>query len=194
MAKHDIMPFNSPHGGTTRVSYLRINDATSSRTANTSHRQGEVLVPVTGDCGIVIANDGTVFTAEFNVVAASDTEGEIQMGNLTDVTGTNDNWMVPVWRFEMGQEWITQNLFSGTDTAVVPTTEHIGDYANFWRNNAATGVTANGENGTMGLDLGTQTGTPFLITRVLDSNKRDILISGNTGVFVVFRPLGSNTI
>ena len=97
-------------------------------------------------------------------------------------------------RFEIGTEWITEGLRSGSDALVVPTTEHVGDLANFWRNNAATGVTANGENGRFGLDLATATGTPFLITRVLDVNKRDIIESGNTGVFVVFRPLGSNTV
>lgn len=174
-----------------RVLSFAVGAATSKNTAGTSWKAGEVVVVTAASSDIDVAPDGTSDPAAGLVfLAAGSSEGMIvKAKGIGGATGDADGDLCPVYRFDPGVEFMTRNVFSGSDTNIGPagsgamTGVTIGADADLWRDNTNPGPVSGNVNGDFGLDLA---GDFFTITRLLDSMGRDVSVSGGTPYWVVF--------
>jgi len=191
MARHDIMPAVSEHGGHSRTIGFPVGANTTIDTADTSWQVGE-LVTIDGAAGDINASaDGALDPAGGLIhVAAGSSQGEIvKAGGLGATTGAADGNLTPVWTFEPGVEFKTRNVFDNSDTNIGPggsgamTGVIVGETCDLWRDDtAATGA----PNGTFGIDIN---GNHFIITRIVDSRGQSTSISGDTADLVYFARL-----
>ncbi len=190
MAKFDIMPFTSRHGGSTEVRW-------GEMTASENFEIGEPVMLVAAGTLTEPTDDAAQWT-----VAQMDTgqvagiaawgPGETTQGsggtapNLNVATGvayaTGDN--LPYWPTNQGTLFITNNYYAaGGGSAVAPALTDIGIayqivYGTFGTPDAGWGVEQTAA--AVGVDV------QAIIVDVLDSTKDSIRLTGNTGVFIVF--------
>lgn len=185
MAEQSIVPFASPHGGTSRSAPFKVAASTSYNTAETCWKKGEVCIVTSGAVGAanaVIADGATNHNPAIHYLACSNSEGELLMRNVASIA-TTINVLANFTPIMGEQEFMTRNYFTASDTLVVPTVTAVGEICGWWRDN----TTTFGTNGRFGLDTG---GTGLIVTRVLDANLADIGQTAATGVWVVFKANG----
>lgn len=162
MGAYDIVPATSPHGGHNHVVAYPIN-------ASETFRMGE---PVRMNA------DGELTECTTPVDAAEEIFG-FAAGDGLDVDGNSRTAEELVSVYEPGDTLFMTRHFT-TDSATAgetPTAAHIGDVGGFTR-----------ISGTWHFDINEE--GVARIVRVLDSLKRDISSSGDTGVWVVFQMIG----
>jgi hypothetical protein len=176
MATQDIMPFNSPHGGHDRIVTARLGALSTINTTNTSFREGEPLLldVAAGDVNVIADGDSNVTTNHY--IAAVSSQGVIETHNLTSGAATHDALvqMYPMTGAD-APYFISQYVVTGAASDVLLTSAQkdailVGDTLGIHRDNTATGITNNGENGRMSFDTN---GTGLKLVRKLDANLRD---------------------
>lgn len=181
MAARDIMPWQSPHGGTTTVRWATF-------TASEVFEIGEPI-------NIVAAGTATEPPDDVTQWILTDGGGNVEAGiaawgpgagNLNTMTGvayaTGD--YIPYWPINEGTVFITKNFYAaGAGSAVAPDLTDIGNnfqisHATFGTPDAGWGIER-----TAGLE-----GIDYVATilDVLDAQKSPIRVSGNAGVYVTF--------
>jgi len=184
MAARDIMPFSSPHGGTTRITPIRLGGGTTnSTTAETGWREGEIglIDGAAGDVNLIPDGVETI-DKTLHCIFLTASSGDIQLANLTS-GATTHNHITSVCRFESGQEFITRNAVTSSDVLIAVSTLFVGDIVGGWRDNTA-GAAGTAENGVFSID---SAGTGLVITRILDANFKDVGSPGaGAGIWVVF--------
>ena len=174
MARFDIMPADAALGGHNRVSHIRMGALTTNRTADTSWREGEVMLLNVSAGDIDVIPDGTENITINHYIAAAASEDLIAYHNGTSGAATHDI-MVPCYPL-LGPDagtFITQYVVTGSDTQLTSTQKDailVGDTVGLWRDNTATGITRNGENGRFAVDTGA---TGLRVLAKLDANGRD---------------------
>jgi len=186
MAARDIMPFVSQQGGHTRMLAFQMGAGTTATGEDSAWREGNILLvdAAVGDINPHI--DGTLDPSTGLVyIAAGSSEGLISNAvgprNVTNPTAAQiSDIMVPVWAFDVGVEFVTSNVYTASDTELdLDSGFLIGSTADLWVDDAVT--TVDGHN--HGLNTA---GTGFIITRKLDSQGRDSLVSGAATTRVCF--------
>ena len=191
MGARDIMPYISSLGGHHRVISLPVGDDTSVNTADTSWREGELVVLATGSDGIDVEGDGatTPDADGLSYIAAASSEGLFRtlVGDNT-TTGAIDQRMCPCYQVDLDTEFVTRNVFNNSDTNIGPngtnTGYEVGTSCGFWRDNTNPGTVSGDVNGDFGIDINTN---GLVITRILDAQGDDIGVSGGTADKVVFK-------
>lgn len=191
MATQDIMPYDSHMGGHTRVHHFRMGAATTSATADTSWRQGEVLLQNVAAGDIDVIADGTENVTTNHYIAAAGSADLLQTHGATSGAATHDI-LVPVYPLTgpFASTFITRFVVTGSDVLLTSAEKDailVGDTVGLWRDNTATGVTNNGENGRFAVDTGA---TGLKLLRKLDANGNDC--DGPNGGTCVFFVVGDN--
>ena len=179
MAARDIMPFKSPHGGTTTVK-------TGSMTANEVFEVGEPVMVV--DAGTITeptddAAQWTVAQMDIGMQCGIACFGP-GASNINPRTGvafaTADE--VAFWPANEGTLFITSNVFAaGAGSASAPALTDMGEsYQITYGTTDPIGWGVEKTAGVSGVDV------QALIVDVLDAQLNPISRSGNTGVYVVF--------
>ena len=183
MATQDIMPYDSAHGGHERIVHFHMADSVTDNTTNTSWRAGEVLiqVPATGEISVIA--DGIENVLVTHYIAAAGSADLIQYHNSTSGAATHAI-MVPCYPItgNEGGTFITENAVTSSDTLLTAAQMDalfVGDTVGLWRDNTATGVANNGENGTFSVN---SAGTGLQLIRKLDALGRE----GIEGRIVVY--------
>jgi len=163
MAARDIMPF--------------ISNQNSHRQDGLADAAATFLV---GE-PVQIEADGQIIEAATQPIIDGDPPGAVGIAavsaaSITVVQGTLTNQHVPYYPFDYETEWVSRNLFSGSDTLVVPLATHVGDAVSLRRT----------AGDVWGFDIaGAATTESFVILRVLNTDGRDLGRSGGTGVTVI---------
>lgn len=175
MARFDIVPFDSPHGGQSRILELPLNAAET-------FLQGEV-VRLDADGNVTESGDDPTPANVLGIAATG--------GDTTSGTGTLDpdtgliivaGGQVLITIPGSSDTFLTSNFATdGAGTLTAPLITNIGDEAGF---TLAAGVWS--------LDVGT-TNNVARIVDVLDADGNSIMRSGGTGTQVVFMILASQT-
>jgi hypothetical protein len=161
--------------------------AATNDTEDTSWVEGEVLVvdATVGDIGP--ETDGAIDPAGgLHYIAAAGSADLIQQYNAT--SGSPANVRVPVFDFYGGGEFMTQNVTDTDDTQLGPAAGPAGGSGAM--TGVLVGVTADlwcDDSAALhhfSLDIN---GDFFVITKILDVNNEDILISGGTADKIIFR-------
>jgi hypothetical protein len=178
----DIRPFTSPLGGHHKTEVYAA-DGTSP-----DYGYGEwVAIEAPGVInGISAAAAGANFVAGTNYIAAgpfvnSTTDAQLRLDRVGDaryVDGPNTSVLDTVYVVDEDTEFATRFIFNGDDNLVVPTTTEIG--LEVGMHNAIAGDNIDRH----GIDLGD---TGLVVTRVLDADGTDIALSGNAGVWAIFK-------
>ena len=169
MATHDIIAFSGTiSGGHNSIQSLPRDPATT-------YRQGEWVTLAAGVIDETAgAAGGFVFDPTIHYIAAEDgTQRLDRVGDTRYVNPPNTGLLAPVYAVVQGSEFITDNVYNGTDTLVAPTAADIG-------NDCGGHVTVAGVHG---IDIGD---TGLKIVRVLNADKKDITVAGGAGVYAVF--------
>lgn len=185
MARHDIMPYSSPLGGTTEIVNFSIGIGTSSATEDTSWRAGNIVILDAAVGDVNPATDGTLEPGPgLHYLALVDSASIIAHYGLTDPVAAGEFAMVPCVPLTKGQEFTTAFISSGDDTqlGLDTATVLIGATADLWVDDSV--ATVDGH--IHGLDIA---GNFFMITRKLDALGRDSLISGAATTKLVFRSM-----
>ncbi len=186
MATHDIMPWSSPRGGHDRVLTFRMGALSTDITTNTSFRAGEPMLQAVGTGDIDVIADGALNPGTNHYVAAASSQQLISLNGGTSGAATH-NIEVPVWAF-FGPDagyFVTQYVVTGSDVQLTTAQKDaifVGDTVGLNRDNTATGVANNGENGRFSVDTG---GTGLKLINKLDDRGRQSDISGQPTVFFV---------
>lgn len=179
MARHDIMPFESPHGGHDAIVTASTEDATTRIVTNTSFREGEPLFMTVAAGTMAVADDGAIAVTTNFYIAAVSSEGLLDHYNVADAT-TPCNITIPMYPLtgpDAGS-FVTEYIGTNSDVALTAAERlaiMVGDTVGFRRDNVATGDVGNGENGRFMIDTGS---TGLKITKKLDAAGRDADISG----------------
>lgn len=186
MSKRDIRPFDSHQGGHTRVYIYLVGGSSTYNTADTSWREGEVLLVDVAAGDINVIADGTENVTTNHYIAAESSEGILTMAGVASGTALPRVMTAcyPLTGPDAGT-FITRNVVTGSDTLLTSAQKDailVGDTVGLWRDNTATGVVNDGENGTFAVDTGA---TGLKLLRKLDANGRDCDISGQTCVYFV---------
>ena len=184
MARHDIMPYLSEHGGHRRTVSFQVGGGTTDTGEDTSWRAGNVVRvdAAVGDVnphvdGAADPADGTYY------IAAADSQGLISLNGGTS-GGATHLFEVPCYDLADGQEFVTANVYNNSDTELdLDTGFQVGDTADLWVDDAT--ATLDGHN--HGIDIN---GDFFTITRKLDALGRNSDISGDTTTRITFRRVG----
>lgn len=183
MGLQDIMPFASPHGGHDKIYMIQMGALTTSATTSTSWRQGEMMLQAVGTGDIDVIPDGIEDVTTNHFIAATSSEHELQLANLTSGAATHA-WLVPMYPLtgpDAGQ-FISQYAVTGSDTLLTTTQKEailVGDTVGLWRDNVAVTL---GENGRFSVNTG---GAGLKLIRKLDVNKNDTAMTGNEAVWFV---------
>jgi hypothetical protein len=170
MAAGDIWPARDPYGGNCKVSRLPVN------TTATFLRGEPVAIEAAGT--LIESASQPDPTAEPSACAG------IALASAADVafhrsgssaTPYPTTMLAPVAEFSYSTEFITRNLFNGSDVLIAPALANIGDKGGLRRAPAGD---------VWGFDIGAA--AFFEIKDVLDALKRPVRLSGGTGVYVVF--------
>jgi hypothetical protein len=192
MGARDIMPFVSHAGAHHRIVSLPVGDDTSANTADTSWREGELVVLLTASNGIDVEGDGstTPDADGLTYVAAGSSEGILRTVTGGTTTGDADQRMCPCYQIDLDTEFVTRNAFNNSDTNIGPagsgamTNVVVGASCGFWRDNTNPGPVSGDVNGDFGIDINTN---GLVITRILDDQGDDIGVSGRTADKIVFK-------
>jgi len=122
----------------------------------------------------------TVNTGLYGIAAAS-TEAILRGARVASGTATSA-LMFPMYPFQPDQEFITP--YMGTTGTL--TTPSFKAGCGLYRTSTAIGTGDYGVNGRYSINDG---GAGIMITRLLDSRKRDTAITGGTAVYAVFRAI-----
>jgi hypothetical protein len=187
MATRDIMPYMSPRGGHDFIVTASTEDATTRIVTNTSFREGEPLFMTVAAGTMAVIDDGaSAVTTNFYVAAVS-SAGLLNLNEIADAT-TPCN--IPISMYPLtgpnAGHFVCQYIVTNSDTQLTAAERlaiMVGDTVGLWRDNTATGVANNGENGRMSIDTNT---TGMSITRKLDVLGRDADISGQAVHSYVF--------
>lgn len=177
MSARDIMPWTSPSGGSVELRYGPMD-------ASEVFEVGEpVFVGNTGEIA-EFPDDGTE-------ALIADLDSGLQMGiaafgpgagNIDPRTGSAfaTGAEVAYWVVSPNQQWITPNFWAtgAAGTAATPAQTDVGEAYQLSEGGAGWGVE----------QTAAVTGTDVraVVQDVLDSDKKPIRISGNTGAYVVF--------
>jgi len=191
MARYDIRPFESPMGGHTKVLHFPVGASSTFNTADTSWREGEVLLQNVAAGDIDVIADGVEAVTTNHYIAAESSQAVLEFRGIASGTAAPAALVAvyPLTGPDAGT-FITRNVVTGSDTLLTSAQKDailVGDTVGLWRDNTATGVTNDGENGTFAVDTGS---TGLKLLRKLDANGRDTAESGGTCVFFV---VGQNT-
>lgn len=191
MARYDIRPVNSPRGGHSTVIAFPVGASSTYNTADTSWREGEVLLQNVAAGDIDVIADGVEAVTTNHYIAAESSQFALESRGIAsgDATPAALVSVYPITGPDAGH-FITRNVVTGSDTQLTSAQKDailIGDTVGLWRDNTATGVTNNGENGTFSVDTGS---TGLKLLRKLDAQGRDTAESGATCVYFV---VGQNT-
>ena len=182
----DIRPAFDPLGGYHRIEVY-------PRNASATYGFGEwvaLSAAATATLNeIAEATTSTNFTAGTHFVSAAPMNKviggaagtQIRMDRIGDaryVDPPNTSVLDPVYAVSADTEYMTRFLFNNSDTLVTPSSAHINDVCGM--HNATAGTAADRH----GVDIN---GTGLIIVRVLDAKGVDVVLSGATGVWVVFR-------
>lgn len=186
MARFDIMPVTDPLGGHARVATARLGALSTVNTADTSFREGEVLLVDTAVGDVNVIADGIENITTDHYIAAVSSEGIITFHGFTSGAATHDAvvQMYPLTGAD-APYFITQYAVTSTDTQLTTAQKDailVGDTVGLWRDNTATGDTNNGENGRFSVNTA---GTGLKLVRKLDADFRDADISGAGTVYFV---------
>jgi hypothetical protein len=178
----DIRPFTAPLGGHFKTEVYQVDGTTPT------YGYGEwVAIEAPGVINSIgAAAAGETFVAGTHYIAASPfvnstTDAQLRLDRVGDaryVDGPNTAVLDTVYVPDESTEFVTQYIFNGDDNLVVPTSTEIGLEVGI--HNAIAGDNIDRH----GIDLGD---TGLTITRVLDAQGVDIAVSGNAGVWAVFR-------
>jgi hypothetical protein len=191
MARYDIRPSDAPHGGHNRVLHFTVGASSTFNTADTSWREGEVLLQDVAAGDINVIADGVEAVTTNHYIAAASSQATLELAGVASGSAT-PRVTVPVYPLtgpDAGT-FITANVVTGSDTLLTSAQKDailVGDTVGLWRDNTATGAVNDGENGTFAVDTGS---TGLKLLRKLDANGRDTDVSGQTCVFFV---VGQNT-
>jgi len=168
MASLDIVASVHPYGGHSKVTHYPLAVAAA-------FLAGEPVV-VQADGTLVECITNPDITAQPPTLTGIAAAAAVNVAQLNTNSATIPaNVLAPVIEMAPDVEFETRNLFSASDALVVPLLSHINDKGSL----RLTG------GGVWGIDVGAGN-LHFRIVRVLDSLKRDIRVSGGTGVFVRF--------
>lgn len=175
MAANDIVPLVAPYGGQCKQSRYPM-------TAGATFLEGEpVLIVAAGTLEEVPVGE-TDATADGGLIgiAAARAVRVVQLQTGTEATPTaTTRALAPVYDLTPDTEFITRNVMDASDVLIAPLAAHVGEKCSIRK-------TAAGD--TSGINVGAAPANQhFVVTRVLDSLKRDIQLSGGAGVFAVFR-------
>jgi len=191
MARFDIRPFASPRGGHDMVLHFTTDSTATYLTADSSWREGEVLLQDVAAGDIQVIADGVEAVTTNHYIAAASSQAVLEAKGVASGTAT-PGVTVPVYPLTGPNSgyFITRNVVTGSDTQLTSAQKDailVGDTVGLWRDNTATGVASNGENGTFSVDTGS---TGLKLLRKLDAQGRDTDVSGQTCVYFV---VGQNT-
>jgi hypothetical protein len=189
MAAFDIMPFKSPHGGTTSVRY---GSMTASEVFDTGEpimlvTAGTLTEPTDNAAQWTVAQNGTgqeCGIACFGPAGGAQTNDRAAAINPQTGVAFTALDEIAYWPANEGTIFITSNFWAaGAGSAVAPDLANIGiayqiTYATFGTPDSGWGVEETA--GVVGVDV------QAVILDVLDSNKAPISRSGNAGVYVIF--------
>ena len=190
MAARDIMPWIDTHGGVATVRWGQM-------TASEFFDIGEPVAVVAAGTLTEPPDDATEFILadaadgfELGIAAwgpAGGAQTNDAAAHINPATGmaytTGDD--LPYWPADEGTLFITQNLFAaGAGSAVTPAQTDIG---NAYQMSYATFGTPDTGWGLEQTAAGSGTDVMCVVTEVLDAQKAPIRITGNTGVYVVFK-------
>jgi hypothetical protein len=178
MAARDIMPFTA---ATARPALsFRMGALTTDSTEDTSWNIGEVLILDAAVGDINEHPDGTLAPdGGLAYLAAAGSAELIALAGATSGAATHAI-EVPCWDVTGGEEFVCTNVYSGDDTELALTVAAgviPGITADFWTDDSAAAHKH-------GLNIA---GDYFVITRMLDADNRNFLISGAACVKVVFK-------
>lgn len=173
------------------IVHFAVGDASTYNTADTSWREGEVLLQNVAAGDIDVIADGTENITTNHYIAAESSQHVLELRGLAS-GGATPRAMVACYPLTgpHAGNFITSNVVTGSDTLLTSAQKDailVGDTVGLWRDNTATGVTNNGENGTFAVDTGA---TGLKLLRKLDAQGRDTVMSGQTCVYFV---VGQNT-
>jgi len=187
MATHDIMPYESPLGGHDAIVTASTTDAATRIVTNTSFREGEMLLLDVATGCVAVIPDGIEAVTTNHYIAACSSEGLLELNNIADAT-TPCNLTVAMYPLTgpNAGSFVTKYICTTTDTQLTAAERlliMVGDTVGLHRDNTATGVAHNGENGRFGINTAS---TGLKITKKLDALGRDADISGEAvAAFVV---------
>lgn len=193
MARFDIMPFTAHQGGHNMVLPFPVGDASTFNTANTSWREGEVLLldAAAGDINVIADGIENVLIGHY--IAAESSQFALESRGIASAAATPAATVscYPIVGREAGA-FITTNAVTSSDTLLTSAQMDailIGDTVGLWRDNTATGVANDGENGTFAVNTA---GTGLQLLRKLDADGRDVHMVGAAGT--VFFVVGNNAV
>ncbi len=182
MAFRDIRPYSSARGDHTRILHFRMGALTTDSAEDTSWLEGNIML-LSNTVGDIDAHiDGTLAPdGGLAYLAAAGSADLILKNGGTSGAATHDI-MVPVYDFTQGDEFTTANISAGDDTQLDldSATVLIGTTADLWVDDSVATMVGH----LHGLD---NAGDYFVITRKLDANGRNSLITGETTVEIVFK-------
>ncbi len=182
MAARDIMPWVSPRGGTYEV---RWGSMTASEVFDTGNPIGIVDAGTMTEPG---RDNAQVVVGDFDGLEGGIAATGPGSSNINPATGSTYAALddCAYWPFGQGTLFITDNLFAAAAGSLVdPAQTDVGElyqmvYSTTVGNRGDAGWGLERTAAVVGVDLVCH------IVEVLDSNKRPIRISGDTGEFVVF--------
>jgi hypothetical protein len=192
MARHDIVPHQSEHGGHARLLHFPAGAGTTESIHDTSFRAGEVLEITAASGDIDCTPDGAADPGTGLVyISATDSQGLVRgFGGPQAAAGDADGELVAVYAWNDGQEFETDNAYAGDDTNIGPagsgamTGVTIGATVGLWRTAQTAAGTPGEINGDFGVDTG---GTTCIITQILDALGRPTSVSGADPATIVFK-------
>ena len=191
MAKRDINVHAAAEGGSEMVLHFPVGASSTFNTADTSWREGEVLLQNVAAGDIDVIADGVEAVTTNHYIAAESSQAVLEFRGIASGTAA-PRALVAVYPLTGPQapQFITRFVVTGSDTQLTSAQKDailVGDTVGLWRDNTATGIANDGENGRFSVDTG---GTGLKLLRKLDAQGRDTAESGQTCVFFV---VGQNT-
>lgn len=177
------MPAVSQHGGHARVLHYQMGAGTTATGATTAWRVGNVLAVDAAANDINLHANGTlapdIGAAFIAAVSSEDLQNlAVGPGNVASITaGQIARIMVPVYPFDPGTEFLFVRAYNNNDTELdLDTGFQIGDTGDLWADDA---TTTSIDTVDFGLDIN---GDGLTVTRKLDADGRDSLVTGNATV------------
>lgn len=184
MAARDIMPFNSPLGGTYEVRYGPMNASEVFEVGEPVglNDDGEITEAPDDGTQVIIGDFDQVDGTAFGIAAFGPGAGNIDpKTGVAFATGAE----IAYWPANQGTLFITDNFWAtgAAGTAVVPLQTDVGESYQISEGGAGWGVEQTA--GVVGVDI------QAIVHDVLDAQKSPIRLSGNAGVFLVFEIVAS---
>lgn len=176
MARFDIMPYASAHGGHELLTSFIMEPAQTTGTEDTAWLEGNIA-QTDGAGGIGAAIDGTLDpnagTIYLHLASSADI---IQSHNLTSPVTSGTEPEVTVQVFTHGSCYVGTNLSSGDDTQLAVTISNFipgTTTANLWVDDSVATMVGH----LHGFD---NAGDYFVLDRVLDTLGRNAIVTGQT--------------